>query len=171
VIIRADFAARLAPYINEAGRIDLARLAEQKELAGGFIASRVYPGVLGEALSSPNHAWRLEKLSETPLLVNLLRNNRIAFFFLSPVELAYYRQTLGGDDHWMGIPIEGLPSHVDVYTACSKTEAGAQVIAQVDSILARDEDWAKVTAVLSSWESRAQLDHPAGGGPGSARVH
>jgi uncharacterized protein (TIGR02285 family) len=167
VIVRAEFAAKLAPYVTDTGHIDLARLSQQSELIGGFITSRVYPGVLGEALSS-DHAWRMEKLSETPLLMNLLRNNRIAFLFLSPVELAFYRQILGEDDRWVGIPIDGLPSHVEVYTACSKTDAGAQMIAQVDKILASDEQWARVTSVLSSWEARAQLGRftaVAGSGP------
>ncbi|HMA51124.1 MAG TPA: hypothetical protein VKP60_15305 [Magnetospirillaceae bacterium] len=170
VIIRADLAQRMAPFLNESGKIELARLTEQSELVGGSIASRVYPGILGEALSSPDHRWRLEKISETPLLMNLLRSNRIDFFFLSPVELAYYRQTLGGDDRWIGIPIEGLPDHVGIYTACSKTDLGAKVIAEVDEILSHDEQFAKVTSVLSSWESRAQLEHLAGG-PGAARAH
>ena len=166
VIVRAETAAKLAPYINEAGRIDLGKLSQQSELTGGVIASRVYPGVLGEALSA-DHAWRMEKLSETPLLVNLLLSNRIAFFFLSPVELAFYRQIIGEDDRWIGIPIEGLPSHVEVYSACSKTDAGAAVIAQVDAILARDEEWTKVTSVLTSWENRSHLGHFASlAGPG-----
>lgn len=171
LIVRAETAMKLAPYMTEAGSIDLGRLSQQSELIGGFITSRVYPGVLGEALSS-DHAWRMEKLSETPLLVNLLRSNRIAFFFLSPVELAFYRQIIGQDDRWVGIPIEGLPSHVEVYSACSKTDAGAQVIAQVDALFASDEQWAKVTSVLAFWEHRSQLGRfTAVAGSGSTKTN
>lgn len=169
IIIRADIARRMAPFLNPSGKIELARLAEQSQLVGGQIASRVYPGPLGDMLSSSGHRWRIEKISETPLLINLLRSNRIDFFFLSPVELAYYREALGGDDRWIGIPIEGLPSHVEIYTACSKTDAGAEIIAHVDEILSHDDQFAKVTSVLSSWEGRAQLEH-IGTGAAAARA-
>lgn len=54
VIVRADIASRLTPYLTDKGTIDLVRLSEQSELVGGAIATRVYPGVLGEALSSPD---------------------------------------------------------------------------------------------------------------------
>lgn len=158
LITRADLAARFVPYMTGDGRVDLAKLAQQSDLTGGFIASRVYPGVLGDMLTS-QRPWHMERLNETPLLVNLLRSSRISFFFLSPVELAYYRQINGGEDRWVGIPINGMPSHVEAYTACSKTADGQKVIAQVDDFFAHEEEWAKVTSVLSSWESRAKLEN------------
>lgn len=158
LITRSDLAARFAPHMTNEGRVDLARLAQQTDLVGGFIASRVYPGILGDMLTA-QRAWHMERLNETPLLVNLLRSNRISFFFLSPVELAYYRQTNGGEDRWVGIPIDGMPPHVEAYTACSRTAEGQKVIAQVDERFARDEEWAKVTSVLASWESRAKLEN------------
>jgi uncharacterized protein (TIGR02285 family) len=158
LITRADLAARFAPYMTGEGRLDLAKLVQQNDMTGGFIASRVYPGILGDMLTS-QRPWHMERLNETPLLVNLLRSNRISFFFLSPVELAYYRQTNGGEDRWVGVAINGMPSHVETYTAFSRTPEGQKVIAQVDDFFAHDEEWTKVTSVLASWESRAKLEN------------
>lgn len=157
LITRADLAARFAPFMTGEGRIDLVKLSQQSDMTGGFIASRVYPGILGDMLGS-QRPWHMERLNETPLLVNLLRSNRISFFFISPVELAYYRQINDGEDRWVGIPVNGMPSHVEAYTACSKTQEGQKVIAQVDEFFARDEEWAKVTSVLAAWEGRAKLE-------------
>ncbi|MBV8634404.1 MAG: hypothetical protein JO002_07940 [Burkholderiaceae bacterium] len=135
------------------GRVDLARL---RGFTVGRIKSRFYPGSVGDFLESPGEGNRVENTTETPLLINLLTHERISFFFASPVEIAFYKPHLQDGQRLVTVPVVGIPSHVEIFAACSRNDLGKRAIDHINQVMTNETNWREFVSVIDKWEVAAE---------------
>ena len=149
LVVRADHAADLAPYLDKDGAVDLRALAADPHAKGGFTASRAYPAAIQGAIDSGERAAPMEPMLSTRQLFNLLHDGRVRFGFALPVDLAVVRGSPGDPfKDLVMLPIAGVPAFTDSYVACSNGPLGNAVIDAVDRLFDNEAGWLEFIAPL-----------------------
>lgn len=131
----------LGPYLDGAGRADLARLAAAP-LRGGVTANRAYNPAIDAFIATRRKSKPLDGMVSTKQVLNLLRAGRLDFAFATPVDIEQPDKTLEN------VPIAGAEAWNASYIACSRDGTGQAVIAAIDHLFADQENWAEFTEPL-----------------------
>ena len=148
VILREDRVAEFQPFLDASGAVDLEKLAEAKELSGGYPAGRPQYGTMKSFIDALT--GRLTVDSDTVRLFRQLKARRLDYYIGTRDEALYFAATLG-DVRVVALPIAGMPRYGLGYIACSKGVIGEKVINAVDDYLADDAHWAAFVAPWGRW--------------------
>jgi uncharacterized protein (TIGR02285 family) len=147
VIVHSRDEARYKPYLTSEGEIDLARLLAAPDLHGSYVAARLMPSVVSDALADKEQIKAEIVPMQTPVqILQTFAAGRLDFFLGLPIEADYYRDTPAGQEPRKNFPIKGVAKMVNFYTACSDAPLGRSVIRAIDRILRSDENWANFLA-------------------------
>lgn len=142
LIAHARDAARFRAYLTESGEVDLPRLLESREFRGAYVAARLLPPAVAEALADKDRIRSEVIPMQTPLqILQSFAAGRLDFFLSLPIEADYYRETLPDEAHVI-LPIKGVAREIGIYSACSNGPLGRSVVRAIDRILSADANWA-----------------------------
>jgi uncharacterized protein (TIGR02285 family) len=138
--------AALTPYLDDAGRIDLGKLASSP-LRGGITANRAYNPVIDGFIATRHTNAPLEGLVSTRQLINVVRVGRLDFAFASPID---FNESVEGV---FSVLVAGAEAWNASFIACSRDSTGQAVISAVDRLFDEQENWVEfiepLRAVLS----------------------
>lgn len=157
VIVRTDRLADFAPLRDKSGAIDLARLAADTHLRGGYTDTSSYGPSLDSFIHDANRKTPLEMTPHLRMPLVLLDKGRIDFVFGYYMEMTYYRQLTRLGDDFTALPTLPEPAHQDGHVACSNQPLGRKVIAAVDALLASDDAMLAYIEPLRDWYSPADF--------------
>ncbi|MDI4635618.1 TIGR02285 family protein [Pelomonas sp. V22] len=135
--------ARIKPYLNAQGEVQLAELINNGELNLGLTAGRSYGATLdtelARHLNDPHVQVRTvaERLSEG--LVSMMKLGRLDYTIAYESERRLFLEQLGSHsgDELVQLPIAGLPRRIPIYIVAPKTEWGQRFIQHINALLVR----------------------------------
>ena len=151
LIIRGDDQLLFTPFLTEQGEVDLAALQQNRKLAGGYVADRIYPPVMAAYIDSTERRARVERSVDNERLFQLLRTKRVDFVFGLGYESAYYSWKFGTATPLAELPVKDTPRTVSGYTACSNQPIGRAMIARLDELQSDDNLWRQWLEPLRRW--------------------
>lgn len=158
VIVRTDRLDDFASVRDKSGAIDLARLAADSHLRGGYTDTSSYGPSLDSFIRDPNRKTPLEMTSHLRMPLVLLDKGRIDFVFGYYMEMTYYRQLNRLGDDFTALPTLPEPARQDGHVACSNQTLGRKVIAAIDALLASDDGMLAYIEPLRDWYSPADYE-------------
>jgi uncharacterized protein (TIGR02285 family) len=152
MIIRANRAVSVAPFLNDVGEVQLEKLLAETTFRIGVTTGRPY-GDIDSVLN--RHRDRLVEVVSSTHFVSTLRKladqSEYDAILGYPEELAYQVRIGAVPAEFQFLPIAEnrrlLPSHV----ACSKSQEGIRLIARFNQILARPEIQAEAETAYLPW--------------------
>lgn len=133
VVLLKENLPKFEPILNPAREVELDRLFAARDLMFGVEVDRVYSPRINAYLDSRTKAEGKVELPN-PRFAALLLHGRIDYGFAFAFEATYRFNILDRGDEFTTLPIAGEPDLLMNYVGCSKTEFGAQVIADVNRL-------------------------------------
>lgn len=158
VVIRTDRLPDFRPFLDPSGAIDLALLAADGHLRGGYTEGASYGPAIDAFIRDPSRRTPLEMTPHLRMPLTLLDKGRLDFVFGYYMEMTYYRRITGLDDYFTALPTRPEQTRQDGYVVCSDTQLGRKVIAAVDALLASDETMLAFIEPLRDWYSPADFE-------------
>lgn len=158
VIVRTDRLSEFAPLLDKSGAIDLARLAADDHLRGGYTDTSSYGPSLDSFIHDPNRKTPLEMTPHLRMPLVLLDKGRLDFVFGYYMEMTYYRQLDRLGDDFTALPTQPAPARRDGHVACSNQVLGRKVIAAIDALLASEVAMLAYIEPLRDWYSPADFE-------------
>ena len=158
VVVRTADLDKFAPFLDKSGALDLARLATDDHLMGGYSDGTTYGAAIDSFIANPNRKTPLQLFAHLRFPIGLLEKNRIDFIFGYHFELAYYRRTYHLKDQFTALRTNPEQPRQGGYIACSKTPVGMDVIAAIDALLASDGAMLQFIEPLREWYSPADFE-------------
>ena len=158
VIVRTDKLSRFTPLLDKSGHIDLARLAADGQLLGGYSEGVTYGPAIDAFIKDPRRKTPLELTAHMRVPFSLLDRERLDFVFGYYMEMAYYRRTHPSGSEFTALPTAPEAIRQDAYVACSAGPRGRQAIAAIDALLASDEAMLDYVENLRGWYSPAEFE-------------
>jgi uncharacterized protein (TIGR02285 family) len=149
--VRKGERARFKPFMDEAGKLDLARLARSEILVGGYVTSTPHIGTVQHFIEDPERRVRLEKSPGSKQLLGALQGGRIDFTIVLPIEADIFAAAAGHPGEFALLPIKAVPSYLETFIACSNGPLGKQAIDAIDGVLQTDANWQSFLAPLKPW--------------------
>lgn len=150
VILREDRLAEFQRFLDADGAFDLDRLAEAKNLSGGYPAGRPRYGSLKDFVEK--NPDRLTGDTDTNRLFRQLKAKHLDYV-LGLRDEAFYFATLGEEVKLVSLPLAGMPRFGKAYIACSKGPIGQAAMAAIDAYFADDAHWAASVGPWARWLS------------------
>jgi len=151
VILREDRLAEFHRFLDADGAIDLDRLAEAKNLSGGYPLGRPRYSPLKEFIE--RNGGRLTVDGDTGRLFRQLKAKRLDYLFGVRDEALYWGESI----KLISLPIAGMQRFGKGYIACSKGAVGEAVIAAVNGYLDDEAHWGAFLAPWARWLSPADF--------------
>lgn len=144
VIVRADHADAFAPFMNDAGEIDLVRLLLDRQFDAALESGRSYGELVDDILREYGFGEHVQKTRQSADFITMLTLERIDWFLAYPIEAEHHRLAANHPAMIKSLPIEGMPDFLDAKIICSTTDAGYHVIEHTNAIIAEmpDMPWA-----------------------------
>lgn len=138
IVVRADRVARLAPYRDRSGAVDIARLLADTTLTTVRQEKRGYPPVVLQAFSAAAGQKNLLQTSEDDQgPFRQLANGWVDYIITYPDEVNWFSIQLGQSVKLAYLPIAGLPEYTLGYVGCTKGAWGRKIVERVNQIVAR----------------------------------
>lgn len=137
LVVRTRDQAVVAPYLDQQ-RVDLKRLLAQTQLKLGIVAERSYSAQVDDLLRSLPEASLSRHYGHEAVgsLLQMQRLGRLQLVLGYWHEIRYLIQQQGESlDDYAFYPIEGVARYQFLHVGCSDTEAGREVISQVNRML------------------------------------
>jgi uncharacterized protein (TIGR02285 family) len=157
---------RYKPFMTAEGEVDLAQLVTSPGFRGSYVAARLLPVAVSEALADKERIKADMTPMQTPQqIVQSFAAGRLDFFMSLPIEADFYRDAAFGKEPRIILPLKGVAREVGVYSACSNGPLGRSVIRAIDRIERDDANWADFMAPFHDYfdpaDFSASLDsHP-----------
>jgi uncharacterized protein (TIGR02285 family) len=149
--VRKDERGRFNPFMDEAGQIDLTRLAQSEILVGGYVTSVTHIAAVQHFIDDPERHVRLEKSIGGKQLLGALQGGRIDFTIVLPIEADVFAVGAGHPGEFVLLPIRGVPTFMKTFIACSNGPVGKHAIEVIDEVLQSDTRWRTFLAPLKPW--------------------
>jgi uncharacterized protein (TIGR02285 family) len=149
--VRSEKAARLRPYLDAEGEVDLDKLKFARDLEGAYTDTATYGAVIDNFIHAPDRIVALTKVVEIHHPFTLLQKGRTDFIFIWPEQLTYLKRSTHSDLATTSYRVSGTSDAQPYYVACSKGAVGQKVIARINAILADPAAWHEFVAPLESW--------------------
>lgn len=158
VVVRTDRLEEFAPFRDKSGALDLARLAADSHLVGGYTDNASYGPAIDAFIRDPQRKTPLEMTPHLRMPLLLLDKGRIDFTFGYEMELTYYRKIYGLGNDFTALPTFPEQVRQTGYVVCSNREIGRKVIAAIDALLASDEAMLSFIEPLREWYSAPDFE-------------
>ena len=135
LVVLKEKASRVTPFLNREREVDLDKLFAAQGLMYGVEINRVYSPRINPYIDRQTKADGKVELP-SPRYAALLLHGRIDYGFAFAFEASFRFKMLGRGSAYMTLPIAGEPDVLENYVGCSKTEFGAQVIADINRVAA-----------------------------------
>ncbi len=136
LIIKADREPEFAPFLTNAGEIDLARLLRNDRFYAALEAGRSYGLIVDDILRPHESGTHIQKTRQTAEFTTMLELQRIDWFLAYPIEAEHQRKSANQDAMIKSLPIAGMPETLDARIACSITDTGRHLVEHTDAIIA-----------------------------------
>lgn len=146
--VRKERMAALAPAIVK-GEVDLDRLASLTGVTGGYTHVRHYDPSIAD-FTHVHDGGSVTSVVATPLLFNLMQNERLDYAFILPMDVYFYTDEAARQNLSI-VPVKGVAPWAETGIACSADQSGRKVIRAVDELLADDQRWAEFVEPLRKW--------------------
>lgn len=156
LIVHGALKGTLNPVMTAEGEVDLAKLAQEVGLVGGYIGGRTYFGNLQTFVTATDLRIRLERVPQAAQLFNLFQAGRLDFVLATALEARFYMQNAPQSAD-LALPIKGIPQRIATFTACSNGPRGSKVIDEIDKLESNEADWAAFMAPLRRWMEPADF--------------
>ena len=135
VVIRVKDKAMFAPYVNQAGHIDLAQLIANKDMTTAIRIGRAYGTQVDKYLDTHREDANVMQVADDTKFLRMLELNRIDWTLYFPSEAEFYRRRHAPDLDVMAIPIAGNTSLLTATIGCADTPEGKQAVAEISKIV------------------------------------
>ena len=144
-----------AEFRDAAGRVDLDRLAASSRLRGIYVAGRHYMPQINAFLDNPARKVRVEAMSASTRIFEMVADRRGDFSFAAVTEMNYFtRLNAASEKPWPALSmltIKGGDDQVHGHIACSKDPLGKQAVAAIDDLLDDETLWTQFIAPERRW--------------------
>lgn len=140
IVVRSDHLARLAPYRNADGSVDVARLMKDPGLSTAYQEKRGYPLIVAAALkAAAGQKNIIETSADDQGPFRQLAAGWIDYIIAYPDEVNWFATslTMTGPLSFEYLPIAGLDEYVIGHVGCTKGPWGRKITALVDEIVAK----------------------------------
>lgn len=149
--LRAEESARIRPYLNAEGEVDLGKLKRASELAGVYTDTATYGQIIDDFIQAKDRKVGLKGVVEMRHPFTLLEKARTDFIFVWPEQLTYFKRSTHSDFATSSYRVAGTSAAQPYYVACSKGPVGDKVISRIDAVLAEPAAWHDFVAPLKTW--------------------
>lgn len=152
LIVKADREDDFAPFLTDAGEVDLARLLRDNRYYAAIETGRSYGAITDEILRKEGFGDHIQRTRQMGEFTSMLELGRIDWFLAYPIEAEHERNAAKLKTNIKSLPIAGMPELLEAKVACSKTESGHHVIAHANTIVAQHPDmpWTQSYVALLS---------------------
>jgi len=158
VLVLKDRLPEFAPFLDADGRIDLDRLGATDRLFGLHVTGRYYMPRVNDFIDDPARKIRLDSMSASTRIFEMVANRRADFSFATGAEINYftYLSTVpgpGGDSppNLAMLPIKGGEEPIHGHFACSRDPLGRRMVEAVDRLLDEESKWREFLAPEQRW--------------------
>ena len=137
IIVRSDRAARLAPYRNADGAIDMGRLVRDLSLTTVRQEKQGYPPVVLKAFDDAAGQKNLFQTSDDQGPFHQLASGWVDYIINYPDEANWFAKQLPASLTFNYFPIAGLPEYTIGYVGCTKGEWGRKIVERVNQVVAK----------------------------------
>ena len=162
MVVRKDRVAEFAEFLDASGAVDLDRLGASSRLFGIYAAGRWYMPEVNAFIDSPARKIRMESMSASTRVFEVISSRRADFSFAALTEANYFNylsETPGGGKARPSVamlPIKGGDEQVHGHIACSRDTLGLQVVVEVDRLLDDEALRAEFLAPENRWLEQAR---------------
>lgn len=140
IVVRSDRAARLAPYRNTDGAVDVVRLLKDSSLVMTYQEKRGYPAIVSEAFKAgagQKHIIQTSADDEGPF--RQLAGGWVDYIITYPDEVHWFAKLLNLPEStkFAYFPIAGLPEYALGHVGCTKGPWGRKIVERVNEVVAR----------------------------------
>jgi uncharacterized protein (TIGR02285 family) len=150
LIVKSGHLDQFRPFM-EGDAVDLEALKDNRRLAGGYVADRVYPQPMRDFLADPGHRNKMERAIGNERLYQLLNSGRLDFVFGLGYEAGYFNAVLNASEPLTALSVKGIEPRIKGYTACSDRPLGQAVVARLDALQKDETFWRRWVAPLERW--------------------
>ena len=151
VIIKRANRSRYESFLDDKFAIDLERLGKSESLRGGYVSLRNYSPPIMAMIADPSRVGRLEKVTEIPQLIGLLKSDRLDYIFAQPAEAGFYAEAATFNEPLLAFHVKGVEVASSLFVACSNGTIGRSIVAAIDVLLEQDDKWALFTEPDRNW--------------------
>jgi uncharacterized protein (TIGR02285 family) len=156
LVLRADKAAEVAPYLMPNGELQFDRLLADSHLTGVVTRGRSYDPTIDALLE---RAPAVTRVADALAPTRMLMLGRVDWILSEPSELAWQLRTESAALPLRSYPVAGANSAVLTHVMCTRSPQGERVIAQVNRLLSGrpDRPWELPYQALLDEHERADL--------------
>lgn len=147
-----------AEFRDATGRVDLDRLAASDRLRGVYVAGRHYTTQISSFTNNPARKIRLEAMSASTRIFEMIAGRRGDFSFAAVTEMNYFNALNAAapadGKSWPPLAmlaIKGGDEQVHGHIACTRDALGKKVVEAVDRLLDDEARWGEFMAPERRW--------------------
>jgi uncharacterized protein (TIGR02285 family) len=142
--------------IQDNGHIDLAALVKDKSLTGAYQPNRFYPSSVMEAAQHAN--FIPQEFTSQINAASLLLSKRVDYVVEYPERMAFYLKQNQQKQQLQSLTVADASPYVVSYITCNKSEAGKQLIAEINTALMALWQTAEYKTAMFNWVDDASKD-------------
>lgn len=155
MLVRQSARERVAPYLNEQGKLSLRKMLDAGEMKIGVGGARSYGAVIDGLLkphSGEPNIYVNSTASAASSLLQMAAMGRVDAVPGFPYEAQYLGIDVGKGSGTLGFyPLAEQPEYVLGHAACAKSDLGKQVIRDVDELLQQASVRQAIADYYASW--------------------
>jgi uncharacterized protein (TIGR02285 family) len=158
MLVAKDRVAEFSDFRDRDGLIDLDRLAASDRFTGIYVAGRHYTPEINRFLDNPSRKTRVDGMSASPRIFEMVASGRGDFSFASITEMNYFNAVNAATQSGGKVrppltmmTIKGVAAQVHGHIACSRDPRGRKLVEAVDRLLDEDAMWKAFLAPELHW--------------------
>ena len=158
MLVMKERVPEFAEFRGDDGLVDLGRLGASERFTGLYVAGRYYMPEISAFIDNPSRKMRLEAMSASTKIFEMVAGRRGDFSFATVSEMNYFNAlnaaAAPGAKLWPPlamIGIKGAVALVHGHIACSRDPLGLRAMQAIDHLLDDDHVWADYLAPEQHW--------------------
>ena len=135
VVIRVEDQDLFAPYLDDAGHVELSRLVSDQHLTTAIRIGRAYGTQVDKQLMAHRNDVHVMQVADDTKFLRMLELHRIDWTLYFPSEAEFYRRDQTPDLKIKALPIAGSTTLLEATIGCANTPAGRKAIAEINRIV------------------------------------
>lgn len=136
VVVKLDNLDKLRPYIDKTNKIvDLKALLKNTSITAGIRKNKSYNKEISSAISANRDQKNIFTTIKSKHLFAMLQNDRVDYIFGYDYETAHFKKETKDTTPYVYVQTTEKNNPILSYIACSKTNAGAQIVNDINAVL------------------------------------
>lgn len=130
-------AAHLRSFLNSEGSLSFAALKKQPKMVLGYSRSRAYGQEIGDFIDWMQDRHQAYDVGASATAIRMLTGGRVDYTFVTPIQAGYYfaQSKPAAGTRLTSFALEGVPTTVDSYIACSRGPISERLIASFNALI------------------------------------